>query len=397
MNSITVNEKKLIIQQILNEETTLQKIVVFERKKKLLGEDCKIFLFNEEQSNFDTSFADKCIGKCSILGLGDYTKAWILDSKYGLEPRAIPVGKTLDFDLNILTYLNSILNERKINQSIGEDNLRCFFDFVKKNKYQCGISTAIMERITTRLDKNIFSKMLLSFIKFDLAESLDKVNDYIPPDQYVRAKNMYDYSIDKKIIHENIKQYDLVCCVIMKAILLKVDSRLNKNEKIEQLGDYCLNRLQCYMEKEIVLLSLFLMDDSSVKETFKKLNRWKNIEENIFNVAWDLFHIRLLEHMMLEDNKDGELYVLPYYATADNGIKDAMDINPIKAFVIIDGEYIVIHQKNINDIPISDKIKEEISAKFVERRNTINHVDFQAERDQLLSEILRIKTGKLGI
>ena len=73
-----------------------------------------------------------------------------------------------------------------------------------------------------------------------------------------------------------------------------------------------------------------------------------------------------------------------------------MDINPIKAFVIIDGEYIVIHQKNINDIPISDKIKEEISAKFVERRNTINHDDFQAERDQLLSEILRIKTGKLG-
>ena len=71
-----------------------------------------------------------------------------------------------------------------------------------------------------------------------------------------------------------------------------------------------------------------------------------------------------------------------------------MDINPIKAFVIIDGEYIVIHQKNINDIPISDKIKEEISAKFVERRNTINHVDFEAEKNQLLKEIQKIKSEK---
>lgn len=45
-----------------------------------------------------------------------------------------------------------------------------------------------MERITTKLDKNKFAEMLLSFIKFDSAESLDKVNSYIPPDQYVRAK-----------------------------------------------------------------------------------------------------------------------------------------------------------------------------------------------------------------
>ena len=44
------------------------------------------------------------------------------------------------------------------------------------------------------------------------------------------------------------------------------------------------------------------MEDDRTKGTFKKLNKTSKIEEQILNIAWDIYHIKLIEQIMFHDN-----------------------------------------------------------------------------------------------
>ena len=98
-----INEyKKMVIVDILQSSNILEKVKKFRLYKDKIR-NCRIFLFDEKYSNFDDSLKNKKIGQCGIWGIGDYTKTWILDSKYILEEVLFQVGKIIYFDLNILT------------------------------------------------------------------------------------------------------------------------------------------------------------------------------------------------------------------------------------------------------------------------------------------------------
>lgn len=189
---------------------------------------------------------------------------------------------------------------------------------------------------------------------------------------------------------ETLEQFNAVCCCVMKAFLIKTyDIALDKSKKVEKFIDYCLNVLNCYLEKEIVMLSLFIMDDSRTHKTFKKLKNNSDIIKNILNVTWDIYHIRLIEQIMLWDNmKNTERVILSYFGTADNGIIDAMQINPVKAFVIMDDYPISIHQMNIEDVCKNEELLENGYLNANIREKKIKELDFTKIRGQLESEIL---------
>ena len=56
----------------------------------------------------------------------------------------------------------------------------------------------------------------------------------------------------------------------MKAYLIKTYDNSKKNKKVDMFIKYCLDVLNCYLEKEIVILSLYIMDDKKKK---KKKNK----------------------------------------------------------------------------------------------------------------------------
>ena len=129
-----INEyKKMIIMDIIHSSNTLEKIGKFRLNKDKIS-DCRIFLFDEECSNFSDSFKNNRIGKCGIWGIGDYTKTWILDTEHISDSDLIQAGKTVDFDLNILTYLNKIMTGRKINIDQGE--FINYLNYIKREKFQ---------------------------------------------------------------------------------------------------------------------------------------------------------------------------------------------------------------------------------------------------------------------
>ena len=379
--------KKISIMDIIQSSNTIEKVEKFKAYEFLLS-DCRIFLFDEKYSNFADSVKNKKIGKCGIFGIGDYTKTWILDSRHLSERSLVSVGKTIDFDLNIITYLNRIMTGRKIN--IDKNEFVKYLNYIKTEGFQIGITTALMERVRTKIDLNILSEMITSFVKLDNLSTInEKVeNIYLSEKDYTRIKQIYDMALAQ--VNENLEQFNIVCCCVMKAFLIKTyDNSLEKNKKVDMFIKYCLDVLNCYLEKEIVILSLYIMDDSSTHRVFKKIKNNTDVIKNILNVVWDIYHIRLVEQIMLRDNmKNTKQVVLSYFGTADNGVIDAMQINPVKAFVIVNDYPISFHQININDICKNEELLESGYLNAGARVKKIKELNFMQIRKQLENEIL---------
>lgn len=379
--------KKRAIMDIIQSSNTIEKVEKFMAYKFLLS-DCRIFLFDEKYSNFDESVKNKKIGTCGVFGIGDYTKTWILDSRYLSERSLVLVGKTIDFDLNIITYLNKIMTGRKIN--IDKNEFVKYLNYIKTKGFQIGITTALMERVRTKIDLNILSEMITSFVKLDnisiINENIENV--YLSEKDYMRIKQIYDIALAQ--VNENLEQFDIICCCVMKAFLIKTyDNSSEKNKKVDIFIKYCLDVLNCYLKKEIVILSLYIMDDNRTHRVFKKIKNNTDVIKNILNVAWDLYHIRLVEQIMLRDNmKNTKQVVLSYFGTADNGIIDVMQINPVKAFVIVNDYPISFHQININDICKNQELLKSGYLNAGVRAKKIKELNFMQIRKQLETEIL---------
>ncbi len=380
---------------ILESSNTYEKVLKFKLYRHILG-DCKFFLFDEDTSNLGESFKDYVIGKCGIYGVGDYTKTWVIDSHYLEDIRYIACGKTVDFDLNIFTYLNRIMRGMKINAGIDRTDIIDYFNYIKANGYQYGIVTALMERVTKPLDSNILFEMLTSFARYDKVSYIDKTFKKVHLNIFEYNRVWKLYKDTKKQINESIQQYDAVCCCVMKAYLIKkYDKEKDLNKKVDKFIYYCLRVLNCYMEKEIVLLSLYILEDDRTKETFKKLNKTSKIEEQILNVAWDIYHIRLIEQIMMHDNVGRkEKIILSYFATADKGLIDAMKINPIKAFVILDGYPIAFHSIRVEAICQNKDILEEAVTMASKRKEKAKTTDYAEIKRQLRKEVQKMQSKR---
>ena len=78
-----------------------------------------------------------------------------------------------------------------------------------------------MERVRTPVDLCILSEMITSFVKFDNIPLIneDIENIYLSSDDYMRIKQIYDMALGQ--MDETLEQFNLVCCCVLKAFLIK--------------------------------------------------------------------------------------------------------------------------------------------------------------------------------
>lgn len=386
-NILMLEFKKKIIGDILYSINTLEKIQKFENYKSMLG-NCKIMLFDEEKSNVGNTFADFELGSCGIYGIGDYTKTWILDSEHSLDTRKLALGKTVVFDLNVMTYLNKIVLNRKMGEGMDKGELVDFFNYIKNDGFQIGIPNALMERTKKPYDSEILHEMIRSYAIYENRKEIyvgiggsDLCNE-----EKNRIKQLYELA--DRIKYDMYDQYEMIWCCVAKAYLIKKHDRTSTKDKVVKFIRFCLNELNCYAENEIVLLSMYILDDERTIETFKKLNKQKNIKEHISNIAWDIYHIRCLENMMKIDNAIGnDKIVLPYLSTADKGLINAMKINPIKAYIILDDYSIAVRKFTVESVCKNVDILEEIESGAIERSIKIRQTNLKELHLKLSNEI----------
>lgn len=96
---------RVLISELYNETNPYKICDIFDSKSKMYKE-AKLIYFNLGINPKLGSFKNIILNGYSILGISDYEKSYIFDNKYNSkETRVLDIGKTINVDLNVLTYL----------------------------------------------------------------------------------------------------------------------------------------------------------------------------------------------------------------------------------------------------------------------------------------------------
>lgn len=356
------------IEELCNETDPYKLCDIFDSKSKMYKE-AKLIYFNLGTNPYLKSFNNKVLNGYSIIGVSDYAKAYIFDNKYNSKStKKFNVGKTINLDLNILTYLKMIMENKKLED---QDRFIEYLKYIKKSDYNLNMLISLLERISKPINKNIWDNYILSFVKY---ETLDEITDrnlkedyLLPEDKYKWAKDISDESIH---VEESFDQFYVVACLISKAFLLKQE-KIDDKTKLIKLLEYSLNKLNIYSEFELYLMFKYLMNDETVQRTFSKIqNVSKQSLDNIRNTSWDILHIRLTEMQMISDLRE-ELIVFHYIGTKDVGLQNIININPLKIIGFLDDQSIMVRENNIRDV-FFDEQMDILLDKHMNKVNIVN-------------------------
>ncbi|WP_269759966.1 hypothetical protein [Streptococcus dysgalactiae] len=376
------------IQELIDCETTIQKMEVFNRWKL---NECRVFLFDEEKSNFGNIGKSISYGKFNLIGIGDYQKIWVIDKNTSnTRDNVLPVARIVNYDLNVFTYINDLYRGRNVPD---KENFIKFLNEIKSRHLTNNISTALMERYTTPINSELLAKMVESYVYFDSLE-FDVFQSNVPQileqDKYIWMREIWEDADIYLNNDEVIQHYEAVCCYILKAFILKNTKNLSTESKIAEFKRYCFEELCIFLELEMPLLILFLKNDSSIQEVFKKLQIGaKQLVDKIHNTAWDIFHIRLLEKSILFDCiADTEAVYLHYFATADSGLAEVLRANPIKMIVYYDKNIIPIRRYSGLDFFNQDELDSyNAQSKVKWRLEAVQSIDFGSVKERLIGEL----------
>ena len=381
------------IQELVKCETTIQKMEVFNRWNL---HKCRVFLFDEEKSNFGNIGKSFSYGKFNLIGLGDYQKIWVIDKNtVNAKDNFLPVARIVNYDLNIFTYIHDLYRGRNI---LDKENLIRFLHEIKSLRLTNNISTALMERYTTPINRELLAKMIESYVYFDSINFevfQSNVPQTLKPDKYIWMKEIWEDAEYYLSNDEVIQHYEAVCCYILKAFILKNTKNLSTKAKVAEFKRYCIEDLCVFLELEMTLLILFLKNDSSVQEIFKKLQLGaKKLIDKIHNTAWDIFHIRLLEQSALFDYiENPDVIYLHYFATADSGVAEVLRANPIKMLVYYNENLIPIRRYDAKDFFTQDELDSYTTEEKIRlRAEKVQGLDFCSIKQRLSSELGNLLT-----
>ena len=376
------------IQELINCETTIQKMEVFNRWNL---HESRVLLFDEEKSNFGNIGKSFSYGKFNLIGLGDYQKIWVIDKNtVNAKDNFLPVARIINYDLNIFTYIHDLYRGRNVPD---KENLIRFLHEIKSLRLTNNISTALMERYTTPINRELLAKMIESYVYFDsinfeLFQS--NVPQTLKPDKYIWMKEIWEDAENYLSNDEVIQHYEAVCCYILKAFILKNTQNLSTKAKVAEFKRYCIEDLCVFLELEMTLLILFLKNDSAVQEIFKKLQlKADKLINKIHNTAWDIFHIRLLEQStLLNCIENPDVIYLHYFATADSGVAEVLRVNPIKMLVYYNEKLIPIRRYDAVDFFTQDELDFYTTGEKITLRATkVQSIDFCSIKQGLVSEL----------
>lgn len=376
------------IQELINCETTIQKMEVFNRWNL---HECRVFLFDEEKSNFGNIGKSFSYGKFNLIGLGDYQKIWVIDKNtVNAKDNFLPVARIVNYDLNIFTYIHDLYRGRNIPD---KENLIRFLHEIKSLRLTNNISTALMERYTTPINRELLAKMIESYVYFDSINFevfQSNAPQTLKPDKYIWMKEIWEDAEYYLSNDEVIQHYEAVCCYILKAFILKNTKNISTKARVAEFKRYCIEDLCVFLELEMTLLILFLKNDSAVQEIFKKLQlKADKLIDKIHNTAWDIFHIRLLEQSTLLDCiENPDVIYLHYFATADSGLAEVLRANPIKMLVYYNEKVIPIRRYDAKDFFTQDELDSYTTEEKIRlRAEKVQGIDFCSIKQRLSSEL----------
>ena len=376
---------RVLISELYNETNPYKICDIFDSKSKMYKE-AKLIYFNLGINPRLESFKNNILNDYSILGISDYEKSYIFDNKYNSkETRVLEIGKTINLDLNILTYLKKIVSGGKLED---EDAFIEYLKYIKESNYNLNMYISLLERISKPIDFKIWADYVLSFVKY---ESLDNITKNSLEDNTILSESKYKWAKDildlSEYMDEKFPQFYAVACILSKALILKMQKK-EKKRKFAELLKYSLNELNVYMEFELYLLYKYLYDDKNVERTFSKIQGIsKKTLDNIKNTTWDILHIRLVEEQIINDLRKDKI-IFHYIGTKDIGLQKIININPLKIIGFLDDQNIMVREHNFKK-----EIQYEEIDKMLEKhinKNNICDVNYKEKFEEISNKITQM-------
>lgn len=373
------------IEELCNEVDPYKICDIFDLKSKTY-KDATLIYFNLGTNPNLEPFKNKIINGYSILGVSDYEKSYVLDSKHNSKGnRVLEIGKTINLDLNILTYLKNIVGNRGVED---EQDFIDYLKYVKKSNYNLNMSISLLERISKPINLKVWAEYILSFVKYETLENITKNSlngDIVLPEtKYTWAKDILDLS---EYMDEKFDQFYVVACILSKAFILKT-KKMDPKSKFLELLNYSLNELNIYLEFEMYLMYKYLHNDKNVERTFAKIQSVsKKILENLKNTAWDILHIRLTEEQIINDLRKGKV-IFHYIGTKDIGLQNIININPLKIIGFLDEQKIMVREHNFNE-EIQCKEIDDILQQHI-NKNNIGDVNYKEKFEEISNIIAKM-------
>lgn len=381
-----------LLTKLASIEDTEQQIFFYKILSILFPElkDMIYLSFNEPESQFER-FNEKNFGNYNICGLGDYSKLWVIDNKN--EDTMFKVSQVAYLDLNILDRLSSYIEGKQVQD---EDDFLEFMCYLKK--MGTNIKTSMIERMTTLYTKKEkYKENLLNYFKYLNADKLDRntINVKVTPQQEDYVNKILRINKDDEKYAEIMKEYDLIYCMIAAAFYFKTKYK-DKEKRINNFVEYCLNTLNVFLAPEMYTLLLFLKEKDNTG-VFNKLqeSKIKNQYSTFHNVAWDLMHPRIIEEYYPLISRSEDIISLPYFATNDKGLGNYLRLNPRRGiFIMPDGikRSIFTHssEDDILDMIPSEKLKIELKYEADIRKDRLNKVDFEKEKNNIDMKVKKL-------
>ena len=301
------------------------------------------------------------------------------------ELRVLEIGKTINLDLNILTYLKKIVSGRKLED---EDEFIEYLKYIKESNYNLNMSISWLERISKPIDLKVWSDYVLAFVKYESLDNITKNsledNTILSEHKYKWAKDVLDSSVH---MDEKFDQFYVVACILSKAFILKTQ-KMDSKRKFVELLNYSLNELNVYIEFELYLLYKYLYDDKSVERAFAKIQGIsKKTLDNIKNTAWDILHIRFVEEQIINDLRKDKV-IFHYIGTKDIGLQKIININPLKIIGFLDDQKIMVREYNFKEEIQCEEIDEMIEKHI--NKNNICDVNYKEKFEEISNEIAKM-------
>lgn len=376
---------RVLISELYNETNPYKICDIFDSKSKMYKE-AKLIYFNLGINPRLESFKNNILNGYSILGISDYEKSYVFDYKYNSkENRVLEIGKTINLDLNILTYLKNIVRNRKVED---EQDFIAYLKYIKESKYNLNMSISLLERISKPINLKVWSDYVLAFVKYESLDNITKNSleddTILSESKYKLAKDIFDSS---KYMDEKFPQFYSVACILSKALILKMQE-IEPKRKFVELLNYSLNELNVYMEFELYILYKYLYDDQSVGRAFAKLQgiSMKTLD-NIKNTAWDILHIRFVEDQIINDLRKDKV-IFHYIGTKDIGLQQIININPLKIIGFLDEQKIMVREYNFKDEIKCKEIDKMLENHF--NKNNIGDVNYKEKFEEISNEIAQM-------
>ena len=362
--------------------------------------DCKFFLF--EGKSFpvppvvNAEYANGMGCGYGIYALSHTDELLVLDKKRVMEMydgnAKVKATVCVDFDTQILTELKKYY----------EDKSKCPEAFCNLladlEMYKCDYTCLpyIFENGSKLNDARI-RKGMCECLKVYFHYKENSLHDFglglpFSNETYLNTKRM----LDDMQNYTHIGSYDTmqktIYCMLLKCASISLKNELSDvGKKFSLLLDFVNYQLGYYLERELILCYLHFKRNTSVSRFFKRIQYGaKNIIQAVRGMAWDLWHLRMLELWTAMDADNDEQFSIHAMLTHDFGLQDVLKSVPLQRLAIVQNTNGLLpttipkYKLQLSDI-IVDNI--DIERNFVEnktiRKQTQNQVDF----DKLIGKL----------